>query len=505
MKLVNIQDTAVFRYVNAKKQVKEIVIPGSDERLLFDANTMLLWKLDKDDKINIDSVGIDRQPFFPANISELQDKMIVFQTTYACNFKCDYCFVQHHYVTKKNKLEFEIAVEALEKFAPGGRAKGYNIGFFGGEPLLNWEVLKKIADEVYSRNNKSKLHITSNGSLVTEEIAEYCASKNFSWIISLDGTEEQHDSKRPYAKGGGTWKDTMRGLKFIAEAYRKQGKRNPVTVRGTYDRSGCDLLECVKFLNSLVEQGLASHVSFEPAFLSESCPTVKTSFEKLNLEEVRARWEQEYWKVARWFLSEIKAGKTPVFHHFSIIMQRVIDRQFAISECGAGKGYISVGPGGKVSACHRENGTELGSVQRGIDVVKQQKWLDNRLYIREKCPNCWMRALCGGGCRQDSIQHSGNISIPDPYECLFKEMYITPALWIVSQLTDEEKHKYSNKHKQQQQQKQQKNVSQCNCENEKKTNTCSIKSQPQRDRHGCQYACQTNCQYACELEKQSEK
>lgn len=482
--------------IKAKQSIKKIENPFTKDVVLYDTNSMLLWKLDKEDKIQqINTLGTESQPYIPGNLEETQDKMIVFQATYACNYKCEYCFVRHHYVTKENKLDYDTAIKALEKFCPNGRQKGYRIGFFGGEPLLNWETVKQISDTVFGWNSKSSLHITSNGSLITEEIAEYCAEHNFSWIISLDGPKYQHDAKRPYAKGGGTFEDTMRGLNFLADAYKKLGKSNPITLRGTYDNTGCDLLECVKFLNSLVEKGLANHVSFEPAFLSESCSTTKTSFERQDLNEVRARWEQEYWKTAEWFLSEIKKGKTPVLHHFSIIMQRVIDRQFAVSECGAGKGYISVGPGGKVSACHRENGTELGTIKDGIDKIKQQKWLDNRFYIREKCPECWMRHLCGGGCRQDSIQSTGNIHLPDKYECLFKDLYIKPALWIVSQLTEDEKTRYSIKRRQQpRQQPKQQPKQQCICS--------SDKNQSNKSKEGCNFVCQTNCQYACELEKQ---
>ena len=359
-------------------------------------------------------------------------------------------------------LTFEHAIGALERFQTPvwnqarGKFEGkLDVSFFGGEPLLNWEVIFKVAEWQKERAKKMKMpwhcHITSNGTRVTEEIAEYCAENNFSWIISLDGPENIHDNNRPYHKGTGSWKDTMRGLNFINAAYKKLGKQAPITLRATFDKTGLDLVDVLAFLNNLMYEGKATHVSVEPSSLGESCTVDGSRFETITDNEIIAQFESQYMKSAEWFLNELNQGKKPSFHHFEMPLQRLYDRQFAFSECGAGKGYFSIGPGGKISACHRENEAFLGNLDEGVDKAKQSKWLDNRIHVRE-CEDCWHRFICGGGCRHDSLQAGLAISRPVKVECIFKQMQMRAVLWLMGEMSEKQRKLYSQLERQQKQQ-----------------------------------------------------
>jgi uncharacterized protein len=130
----------------------------------------------------------------------------------------------------------QTCIDAIKAYQPNYAQSGFNVGWFGGEPLMNWETIyqfsewaKKEAAKHEGCLAKSKFHITTNAVLITEEIAEYLAANNFSLIISLDGGEEEHNNSRPYANStNNSWKDTMRGLEFVHKAYKKAGKYDEV-------------------------------------------------------------------------------------------------------------------------------------------------------------------------------------------------------------------------------------------------------------------------------------
>lgn len=452
MKLLNLEEVnhPGVSWLEAEPKVSKFKLKG--KHILYDENSMMLWEVPEKfyNRQDLNRIGVRQKPYFTQDFKQPNWRMLVFQSTYACNLDCHYCFVTHHYADHTNKLKLKVVQDALAAYQPASSGRNLNFGFFGGEPLMNWDVIyqsiehaKKVAD----REKRSlQVHITTNATLVTPEIADYLAENNVSFIVSIDGTEEFHNNNRPYHLGEGTYKDVLRGLEYLANAYHKKHpqKEVPITLRGTFDNSGVDLTECVKHLNQLMYDGYGSHVSVEPSSLGESCSTDATSFEAFEVAEIRSLFESEYWRVADWFLSEIRAGRKPSFHHFEMPIQRIFDRMPAAAECGAGKGYLSIGPGGTIAACHREHGAYIGDLYKGgIQPDLAAKWQDNRLYNRTTCPDCWRKNLCGGGCRTNSALITGNIFQPSVVECLFKEMETLPTFWLLSEMTFEEKQMYS--------------------------------------------------------------
>jgi len=452
MKLLNVNKVIhnQIKWLHVEPRIAKFKLRG--KYILYDENSMSLWEVDQKtyERADLNKIGSRQKPFFDQMFNQPDFRMIVFQSTHACNLDCGYCFVTAHYVNHDNRLHLDVAKKAIDKYQPHTAKQNYNIGFFGGEPLMNWETIFKIMEDVKERGKKYGLghqfHITTNATLVTREMAEYFSKNNVSFIVSLDGTEGFHNNNRPYHGGGGTWRDVMRGLEYLTEAFHKNrpGKEVPITLRSTFDKKGVDLVECLEFLNGLMYDGLGSHVSVEPASLGESCSTNSVSLDTFNLEELRAMFEREYWRAADWFLEELRKGRRPSFHHFEVPLQRIYDRIPSVSECGAGKGYISIGPGGTISSCHREHGSLIGNLFKGgIDPTLQAKWLDNRLYNRTTCPDCWRRNLCGGGCRANSALINDNIYAPSVVECLFKEMETLPVFYLLAEMSDEEKLQFS--------------------------------------------------------------
>lgn len=529
MKQINKQNlrNLNLRFISTKPQMKKINV--FDENFLYDANSMSLYHLKENEESNLE--GVDEVCFYERN-NEIREKHIVFQATYACNLKCRYCFVENHYCNHENTMTEDEHYEALKKFQPSGN---YRIGWFGGEPLLNWEIIFKVTEKIFNEaKEKNKMlprpHITTNGVLITEEIAAYCAEHNFSWIVSIDGPEQIHNQNRPYKDGQGSFYEAMRGLKYLADAYKKLNKPNPITVRATFDTVSPDILETTKFLNELMYKGLCSHVSVEPSCLGEGCSVgIDKRIEKLKISEVRALFFSQYEETAKWFLEELQAGRKPSLHHFEMPLQRIYDRDFAVTECGAGMGYVSVGPGGKICACHREHRTEIGDMETGIDKIKQAKWLDNRFYVRDLCNTCWRRAICGGGCRCNSLLVVGRINQPAPVECLFHDMQFKCAMWLLSKMTKQQKELYSkpvmqfqqnpnfqqNSKKPSFQQIQQKSKKAVGIKKEEKCQKCSLEEQKcslegqkcpcqekENESEECKKSCQVDCQSFCMYPKE---
>lgn len=449
MKILN---ATLDKFKTLRRQEPQI-IEARDKIFLYDSNSMLLSEVKKDEMkgLNAQELCTEEAPYWELPETPRWKSYIVFQATYACNLACNYCFVKHHYPDHTNSLDFKTAVDALQHYQGNWRENGFHIGFFGGEPLMNWELIYTLVEwckkQAVSVNNdcikRCTWHITTNGTLITEEIAQYLAENNFSLIISLDGCEEDHNEARPYAgeNKNNSWKDTMRGLEFVATAFKRLGKRSSVTLRSTFDKNGCDLVARLKFLNQLMYDGKAGHVSVEPSCLAESCS--RESFEGLNEDEIRAKFQEQYFKAADWFLAEIRAGRKPSFHHFEVPLQRLYDREAAPSECGAGKGYISVGPGGKIAACHREHESVVGNMYDGLDKTKLAAWNDNRYFNRTGCNECWLRNFCGGGCRCNSALLYKNLTTPSKVECVFREMQTKAVMWLMSEMQEKEKRKFS--------------------------------------------------------------
>ena len=407
------------------------------KRLVVDAHSLLAAEITGD---SYPAPADSAYSFEPSG--NAQTRSLVFNLTHDCNLRCTYCFVRnynpdHEFPT----LRMETIKQAIKLIPYNPHARfnpQFTINFFGGEPLLAWDRLKSAvahAEMVAAQHGvKALFHVTTNGTLLTQEIVDFLDEHCFSLIVSLDGPAKVHDKYRPLPEGS-SHAATMAGLELL------KGKKNirGITLRSTFTGEGVDLVGRLEYLNDLCDKGYANSVSVEPASLTEQgCAALPDGHDQaITLRNIK-QFLPEYEKAADWFCARIKAGKRARFFHFYKLMQRIYDRQTSPSECGAGMGYKTVGPTGDVFACHREGGSRIGNIWTGIDEVKRAKWVDNRFYARTKCPTCRVRFICGGGCRMCSMDMNGNTRDPDVLGCWFKKVWIKWCLWLLSEFNEDE-------------------------------------------------------------------
>lgn len=390
---------------------------------------MKLKLKEKEIEFNLDSL----EPFVVANeLKHIECKVcpdkfqqICLQTTYRCNLACKYCFVNEYSHNIMPDMKIETAVEAIEKY---GR-KDCGISFFGGEPLLNWDLMFQVIEKYPNK----RFSLTSNLTNLTIEMIEKMKNHGFSFIVSMDGDEKTHNKSRPHKKEENSYQMTLENLELMHEIY---GKTLPVTLRATFAKDmDVNILDRIKHLNTFVEQGIVRHVSVEPA-------TGSPEFQQENFtKQDKDFFQEQYYGIAEYFLSYFREkGRFPRFHHFNYPIQKtLITGNKKLTECGAAKGYISIATNGDIYPCHREETIKIGNIKTGIDTKEQEKWLENRYTSKEKCNKCWCKNFCGGGCRANAYIAHKDIQKPSETDCWFFQARIKAVLWLWSNLSKPEK------------------------------------------------------------------
>lgn len=361
-------------------------------------------------------------------------RMLVLTVTHKCNLGCSYCYLRNLYPEMGASMSFATATKAIDDLFDMTAVSKYKkpavIGFFGGEPLLMFDLIKEVVS--YARmifDNTVSFTITTNGTLITDEIAQFLAEHDFGIIVSVDGPENIHDAGRPMAGGGGSHASVLRGL----EALRKYQCGRRVTLRSTFSPGDKNLLIRVAYLNDLCDQGFAQNVSVEPAALSES-PCCDVSGREFA-EDFWGEIESDYAPVVDYLIARIKAGKPARMHNIMTYVSRLRLKIPYVTNCGAGVGYITVTPTGSVHACHREMVTKIGDLAcGGVCEQDRAKWVENRC-LSTDCKNCDFLYICGGPCREFSLRTYGDINRPS--HCLFVANWVIAAARIIAETTKE--------------------------------------------------------------------
>lgn len=416
-----------FYYVE-KGEYAQFDFPG--KTIYMDTNTL--------DVFECDAANLPKPvvivPQFDA-VPNRRLRMLCLNVTHACQLRCDYCYLKHFYADeyggmRSSMMSFDTAKRAIESLydwklidkLPDPRLR---IGFFGGEPLLNFALVKQVVEE-YGPSGKFKFEMTSNIAAMTEDIAQFLAKHNFSMVVSLDGSQEYYDLHRKAVDGASVFSKVMEGLKLLKQAGVKR-----ITLRGTFLPDRVDLVERVKFLNKLCDEGYANGVSVEPACLTEGCGATVPHELKFTAENVAAL-ESEYLQLADWLAERINNGQAARFHNIIVYLKRLVNRTPYATQCGAGMGFMAVSPDGTVYGCHREMSSKIGELELGgVDERARHKWVDNRYYQFNACMACQFRNICGGPCREHNITSTGCISKVDPIFCQFYQMWIKAAVSVL--------------------------------------------------------------------------
>lgn len=360
-------------------------------------------------------------------------KALCLHIAHDCNLACKYCFAEEgEYHGRRALMSYEVGKAALDFLvASSGNRRNLEVDFFGGEPLMNWQVVKKLVQ--YGRsleepNQKNfRFTITTNGMLLNQEVMEFCNREMSNVVLSLDGRRDVNDRMRPTRGGGGSYDVIVpKFQRFVKE----RGTRD-YYIRGTSTRNN---LEFSKDVLHFADLGF-KQTSMEPVVGDPREPyTIREEDVPLVMEE--------YDNLAREYIKRKKEGRGFNFFHFNIDLSQGPCVAKRLSGCGSGTEYLAVTPWGDLYPCHQFVGKEeflLGNVFEGLkrrDICNAFKLCN--VYAKPKCKNCYARFYCSGGCAANS--YSFHNSLTDTYDigCALQKKRIECAIMIKAALSEEE-------------------------------------------------------------------
>ncbi len=356
-------------------------------------------------------------------------KSMCLNVAHACNFACKYCFAkQGNYGEKNALMSFDVAKRAIDYLHEQSVGREHlEVDFFGGEPLLAFDTVKKTIR--YARSTypykKWRFTITTNGSLLTKEIENYLYENDVSIVLSLDGDKKTNDTFRVMPDGSGTFDLILPKLKYVAEHRKESGG---YYVRGTYTSKTMNISKTVMDLHDFGFK----YISLEPVVTKDK----SINIEKENLPALR----KEYEKLAEEYVNSQEKGEWHFFH-FNIDLEAGPCIQKRIHGCGAGVEYVAVSPDGSIYPCHQFDGIEemkLGDVWKGIEKkeLTERFRKANFLFNKKECANCWARFYCSGGCLANNYTMNGDIFKPYEIGCETQKMRIEAALYVQVKLRE---------------------------------------------------------------------
>ena len=359
-------------------------------------------------------------------------KALCLHIAHDCNLACRYCFAEEgEYHGRRALMSFEVGKKALDfLIANSGSRRNLEVDFFGGEPLMNWQVVKDLV--AYGREQE-KLHgkhfrftLTTNGVLLNDEVMEFCNREMDNVVLSVDGRKEVHDRMRPFPKGAGSYDLVIPKFQKFAES-RHQDK---YYVRGTFTRYNLDF---AKDVLSLADLGFKL-ISMEPVVAPDDADY------SIREEDLPVIFEQ-YDILAQEMIKREKEGRGFTFFHFMVDLTGGPCVYKRLSGCGSGTEYLAVTPWGDLYPCHQFVGEEeflMGNVDEGIQRPEIQDTFKNcNVYAKKDCKECFARFYCSGGCAANSYNFHGKIN--DVYEigCKMQRKRIECALMIKAALAKE--------------------------------------------------------------------
>lgn len=358
-------------------------------------------------------------------------KALCLHIAHDCNLACRYCFAEEgEYHGRRALMSFEVGKKALDfLIANSGNREHLEVDFFGGEPLMNWDVVKRLVEYGRSReeacHKKFRFTLTTNGVLLNDEIMEFCNKEMSNVVLSLDGRREVNDRMRPFRNGKGSYELIV--PKFQEFAKRRGDK--DYFVRGTFTNKNLDFGEDVLHYAELGFEKM----SMEPVVAE---PTEDYAIREEDLPEIL----KEYDRLAAEYVKRHKEGKGFTFFHFMVDLKQGPCVAKRLSGCGSGTEYLAVTPWGDLYPCHQFVGKEeflLGNVDTGVTntAIRDEFKLCN-VYAKEKCRDCFARFYCSGGCAANSYNFHG--SITDAYDigCQMQKKRIECAVMIKAALED---------------------------------------------------------------------
>lgn len=358
-------------------------------------------------------------------------KALCLHIAHDCNLACKYCFAEEgEYHGRRALMSYEVGKKALDfLIASSGNRRNLEVDFFGGEPLMNWQVVKDLV--AYGRQQE-KLHdkhfrftVTTNGVLLNDEIQEFINKEMDNVVLSLDGRKEVNDAMRPFRSGKGSYDLIVPKFQKLADS-RNQER---YYVRGTFTRNNLDFSNDVLHFADLGFK----QMSIEPVVGDESDPYA------IREEDIPKICE-EYDRLAKIMIEREKEGKGFNFFHFMIDLEGGPCVSKRLSGCGSGTEYLAVTPWGDLYPCHQFVGQEeflMGNVDEGITRPEiADEFRSCSVYSKEKCRNCFAKFYCSGGCMANAYNFHGTIHEAYDIGCEMQRKRVECAIMMKAALAD---------------------------------------------------------------------
>lgn len=361
-------------------------------------------------------------------------KALCLHVAHDCNLKCEYCFAEEgEYHGKRELMSAEVGKKALDFLIENsGSRRNLEVDFFGGEPLMNFDVVKEIVAygrELEKTHDKVfRFTITTNGILLDEEKQAFINENMHNLVLSLDGRKEINDKMRPRAGGQGSYDVIVPKFQKAAES-RNQ---TDYYIRGTFTKYNTDFSKDVMHMADLGFQ----QISVEPVVADKNEPYAITEKELPEIFD-------EYEKLAKELYDRKKAGKGFHFFHFNIDLTGGPCVMKRLAGCGSGTEYLAVTPSGELYPCHQFVGLpefKMGSVYEGVkNIEKRELFSKCNVYAKEDCKKCWAKFYCSGGCAANAYEQNGDIFKPYEIGCKMQQKRIECAIMLkAKELLDEE-------------------------------------------------------------------
>ena len=339
-------------------------------------------------------------------------KALCLHVAHTCNLNCSYCFAsQGKYHGDRAVMSFEVGKRALDFLIENsGSRTNLEVDFFGGEPLMNWDVVKALVayartqEPVYNKNFRFTL--TTNGMLIDDDVIEFANKEMSNVVLSLDGRKEIHDRTRVDYAGNGSWERIVPKFQKLVKA---RGGKN-YYMRGTFTHANPDFTNDIF---TMADLGF-DQLSMEPVVCAPNDPSALTE------DDLPILYEQ-YELLAKEMLKREHSGHPITFYHYMIDLTDGPCIYKRISGCGSGTEYMAVTPWGDLYPCHQFVGEEkykLGNIWDGVtNLAIQDEFRSCNAYSRPECNDCWARLYCSGGCAANAYHASGSIRGTYEYGC----------------------------------------------------------------------------------------
>ena len=344
-------------------------------------------------------------------------KALCMHIAHSCNLNCAYCFAsQGKYSGERALMSYEVGKRALDFLIENsGKRHNLEVDFFGGEPLINFDVVKQLVAYARQREKETgkrfRFTLTTNGMLIDDDVIDFANKEMSNVVLSLDGRKEIHDKYRVDYAGKGSWERIVPKFQKLVQA--RGGK--DYYMRGTFTHANPDFL---KDIQVMLDLGF-TELSMEPVVCAPDDPSALT---QEDLPIVMEQYEQ----LAQLMLQRHKEGRPFTFYHYMIDLKGGPCIYKRVSGCGSGTEYMAVTPWGDLYPCHQFVGDEkfkLGDIWKGVDNHEiQDQFAACNVYARPECADCWAKLYCSGGCAANAYHATGKITGVYHYGCeLFRK------------------------------------------------------------------------------------